>query len=223
MCWSDIFLGNSKKITMLEECGTLKTLFGNCFKAVNHLIDRIEENFPGEKLEKIYVRSSACLGDNCIIIIQRVRQIEKLLEERNFEVETQMDTKLFKELKDRSRKFEIKVIKISNSKSLLIGIVIGFVLAFVYWTIKCMGDSTIEDILNFGMIKIIGFVLLMIAVLYVGITMVLSIIFWSSRREKLNRAVEEYARAVEDFGRVASTFCWNIGKVIELIEVHNNM
>ncbi|KAK3588602.1 hypothetical protein CHS0354_001927 [Potamilus streckersoni] len=221
MCWSDIFHGESGRETMLKECRKLKALLGDCFTTINHLIDRIEENFPGEKLEKIYVQSSACLGDNCIIIMERINQIEKLLEEREFDMETRIDTKLFKELKNRSRKFEIKVIKISNSKGLLIGIVIGFILAFVCWTKNGMRKCTIENILNFVMIKITVFVLLLIVILFVGITIVLSIIFGSSRREKLNLALGEYARAVEDFEPIARKFCWNIGKVIELMEVHN--
>ncbi|KAK3588604.1 hypothetical protein CHS0354_001929 [Potamilus streckersoni] len=169
MYWLDYcFTGDLEKEIMLEECGMLKALLRKCFTAVNQLIYRIEENFPGEKLEKIHLQTSACLGDNCIIIIERINQIEKLLEEREFDVETRMDTKLFKELKNRSKKFEINIIKISNT-----------------------------------------------------ITRTLSAIYGASERENLDHAVDEYARAVDDFKPGAGIFCWNIGKVIELIEVYN--
>ncbi|KAK3588600.1 hypothetical protein CHS0354_001925 [Potamilus streckersoni] len=220
MCWSDIFFpGNSKKITMLEECGTLKDLLGDCFTAVNHLIDRIEENFPGEKLEKIYVQTSACLGDNCIIIIERINQIEKLLEENEFGVETRMDTKLFKELKDLNTNFEKTIIKISQYKSIFMGIVVGFVFGFIFWTIMGMMECTIDD-LKRGKIKTLIFALLMVAVILV-ITMALSVIYGVLERVKLDQALEKYARDVEDFKPNARTFCWNIGKVSELIEMHN--
>ncbi|KAK3588601.1 hypothetical protein CHS0354_001926 [Potamilus streckersoni] len=220
MCWSDIFFpGNSKKETKLEECRRLKALLGDCCSALNHLIDRIEEHFPGEKLEKIYVQTSACLGDNCIIIIERINQIDNLLEWNEFGLETRIDTKLFRDLKDLNTDFEKIIIRISKYKSIFMGIVIGFVFGFVFWTMMGMMECTIDD-LNFGKIKTLIFALLMVAVLLVGITMTLSVLYGVLEREKLNQALEKYARDVENFKPIARTFCLNIGKVSELIEMH---
>ncbi|KAK3601138.1 hypothetical protein CHS0354_019132 [Potamilus streckersoni] len=215
MSFSNTFFPrNLEKKTILAECGKLKFLLRDCFTSVNHLIGRIEENIPGQKLERIYVQTSARLGDNCIIIIERINQIKKLLEEKEFDVEKPMDTNMFKELKVLSTHFEA-IIKTSTIKIKVIAM-FGFAIGFVLLTILSMTGHGLE---GFGMIGTIVIVTIIEAVLGVGINIVYSVIYGTLEMMNLDLALQDYEWAVEDFKPIVSTFCRNIYKVTEMIQV----
>lgn len=221
MSWADIFYpGNSEMKTRLAQlCGQLNTLLDSCFTAVNHLIDCVEEYLPGQKFEKITMQVSASLRDNCNLIIGRVNEIKNYLEKKEYEVEKLMGTELFNQLMNLDTKFQEKI---DIAKKALIGIegisltVGGVALVAAI----AAGKMLTKVVARLGVIATSTLATIGLAVFGLAIDMIVSAILGAVEKAELEKAVEEYANAVEAFKPAADEFYDNISMVRAMIKLH---
>lgn len=219
MALSDLFFpGNPKRREMVIcKSQELHGLMQDNFDATNELIDILSKHLK-LSFRKIYLNEKGTIKENCDVLIERIHEIQAAVEKINKKLKEELEPSLYEELKKMN--LSVCVHKYRTISTVLHGVcglaAIGSI-AVVSWLI--WNATTFTGILSVcvccGTMMLAG---LGIVLAFVGIDAIVSVFIGSAERDRLEKAIEEYDRALKDFRPASKAYQRSIHRVIIRIE-----
>ncbi|KAL3888056.1 hypothetical protein ACJMK2_000512 [Sinanodonta woodiana] len=118
MSWMDIFFPSErrKEEEIARLSGKLSVLVDNCFLTTNKIIDCIQQYLPRRKYDELELDSSKSIRDSCNLIIQRLDELDRYLEETKLNIEKEMNPEVFRKLVSPGTSY-LEKLKIAKSCS----------------------------------------------------------------------------------------------------------
>ncbi|XP_057202375.1 single-pass membrane and coiled-coil domain-containing protein 3-like [Triplophysa rosa] len=219
MSMSDIFFpGNpERREKVIRKSQELLELMQDNFDATNELIDILSKHLQ-LSFRKISLKKSATIKVNCDVLIERIHEIQAAVEKINKKLKEELEPALYEEL--RNMNLSVCVNKYRTISAVLRGVcslaAIGSI-AVVGWLIY---NGTILTSIQMvcgviGTQLLAGFV---IGLAFIGIDAIFSYFIGSAERDRLEKAIEEYDRALKDFRPASKIYQRSITRVIIRIE-----
>ncbi|KAI2647687.1 Single-pass membrane and coiled-coil domain-containing protein 3 [Labeo rohita] len=199
MSWIDLFCpdNSERRESLIRKNQELHVLMRNNFRATNQLIDVLKEHL-GLSFSKITLNEKATVKENCDKIIARIREIQAEVEKINQQLKQKLEPTLYEKLKNKSLS-ECDFQPVLNVVRRLYHLAaISSAVALVAWLISNVTMMTSITV-TFGLIAIGVMGCVVFGVLCMGIGLILGNIVGKMERDRLERALKEYDKALEEF------------------------
>ncbi len=200
MSWSDFFYpGNpEKRERLIRKSQEIRELMKNNFRATNQLIGTLNK-YLGLSFSPITLNEEATVKENCDVIIERIREIQAEVEKIDEKLKEKLEPTLYEKLKNRSLsvpEFQ-QIVPVVHVLCDVAGIAFPAI-KLISWLIKnrhILTDMS-QVFVYIGEAFVGAFVC---RLLFTGIDIIIQAILGSLEQDALEKALEEYDRALEEF------------------------
>ena len=220
MAFADLFFpGNPGRRTQLVTLSTqIKTYMETNFESTNDLIDLLNQNIdPSPNLQKIEVNQRDTIKENADVLINTMTKIQNVVDDYDKKLEKDLEPDLYRKLKDPNYSFkEFLALRAVSS-----GLFVGF---FAVATLAIFNGITAINLIGATLPKLIilrncvvGGVVF--AVLALGADAIISAILGAIERDKLNDAIDELQKVLDEFKPASQKYNRSILKVRVRMEI----
>ncbi|XP_050975626.1 single-pass membrane and coiled-coil domain-containing protein 3-like [Labeo rohita] len=226
MSWSDLFYPENpeRREKLIRKSQEVRELMKNNFRATNQLGEALNK-YLGLSFSPIALNEKATVKENCDIIIERIREIQAEVEKIDDKLKAQLEPTLYENLKNMSLsvpEFQLVVSVVHAACGVAaVASTAVYVIKLISWLIKNIDILTDmrEVFLKIGD-AVLGTVVL--GVFFAGIDMIVQAIIGSIERHALERALEEYDKALEEFRPASEKYQDHITYVRISLEIRQN-
>lgn len=197
MGWADIFFpGNAdRREQLVRKNQELKNLMENNFRATNKLIKILNEHL-GYCFCEITLNEKAEVKQNCDVLIERIHDIQAVVEKIDQELKDKLEPDLYEKLKRMDLSLNTSDhSKIAEAVCEVGGVAAG---ATVTW-LMTSGKILQNIVLTHGLLKSTAVANIAIGVLFLGLDMIVEAIMGSIEHNQLESALIEYDTALAEF------------------------
>ncbi|MBN3299306.1 single-pass membrane and coiled-coil domain-containing protein 3 isoform X2 [Amia ocellicauda] len=205
MSWSDIFYNNverREKLCRLSQ--SLLEKMKNNFRATNKLSTVLNENFNC-KFETITLDEGKTVKENCNVFLEAVRKIQAKIEEIDRRLKEKLEPSCYQEILKLRNPSTGHLRTIQNA---LHGVVSLATVAGAGVLIHLIKNGGVLANISSRVARVAAgfFGCLAISALGLGIDMLLGAICGMIEKSKLDEAIREYERVLEDFGPASDNY-----------------
>jgi hypothetical protein len=220
MAFADLFFpGNPGRRTQLVTLSTqIKTYMETNFESTNDLIDLLNQNIdPSPNLQKIEVNQRDTIKENADVLINTMTKIQNVVDDYDKKLEKDLEPDLYRKLKDPNYSFKEFLTLRAGYSSLFVGF-------FAVATLAIFNGITAINLIGATLPKLIilrncvvGGVVF--AVLALGADAIISAILGAIERDKLNDAIDELQKVLDEFKPASQKYNRSILKVRVRMEI----
>ena len=221
MSWSDIFYpDNPKRRDQVVEYFTkFNVLMEFNFDATNTLVDLLNKNVtPSPELQHIALDKNASIGDNAQTMINRMDEIQKVVDKIDSKLADELEPTLYKELNSPDTSFKEKFA--IAKKSITSVLSIGASVAGIAMVAAIKAGYFLRGMVSaMGVIKTSAVAGLVLGVIVLGIDMIASAIIGAVERGKLEDAIDQFETALATFEPASKEYTKTVTRVEIRLEI----
>ena len=212
MSLADLFFPDNpeRRAKVVSLATEIKTYMEQNFYSTNNLIDVLNDNItPSPNLTKIYVNQGGTITENADVLINKMEEIQAIVEDYDKTMEEQLEPDLYKALNDPNTSFVDHIRAAKQATSIIIGIVATLATVAVILAVKGL-QVFLTVITKVVLIKTVAVASLIFAVLGLGIDAIIGGILGRIEKDKLNDAIDELETARDQFKPASLEYTENI-------------